>query len=69
VAANLTKGSDGKLYPTFYMKTADGPINIKLFDPVTKSQFENQYLPGLTNDDILNLFRSKYSNIDQLIPQ
>jgi hypothetical protein len=51
------------------MKTADGPINIKLFDPVTKSQFENQYLPGLTNDDILNLFRSKYSNIDQLIPQ
>ena len=69
VAANLTKGSDGKLYPTFYLKTADGPINIKLFDPTTKSQFENQYLPGLTNDDIRNLFRSKYSNIDQLIPQ
>lgn len=59
----------GQTYPVFRMKTKNGTIDLYFPNPTDPGSFETQYLPSLTNDKIIQLFKTKYPNIEQLISQ
>jgi len=72
VTADLEYGTDGQLYPTFYFRTKDNNsarnfIRVPTYEPTSRRAFEEQYLPSLTDDKLMNLFRSTNPNADQLI--
>ena len=69
VAADLDL-QGGELYPTFHLKTkSHGDINYKYPLSTDKTDFETKYLPSLTNEKIIKLFKSQYPNIEQLIQE
>jgi hypothetical protein len=51
------------------MKTKNGTVDLYFPNPTDPGSFETQYLPSLTNDKIIQLFKTKYPNIEQLISQ
>lgn len=58
----------GQLYPVFRFRTKDGNfISVTSFEPTSRKAFEEQYLPSLTDDKLIKLFKSVNSNADQLI--
>lgn len=58
----------GQLYPVFRFRTKDGNfINVPLFEATSRRAFEEQYLPSLTDDKLMNLFKSANPNTDQSI--
>lgn len=58
----------GQLYPVFRFRTKDGnSISVTSFEPTSRAAFEQQYLPSLTDDKLINLFKSVNPNADQLI--
>jgi hypothetical protein len=58
----------GQLYPVFRFRTKDGNfINVTSFEPTSRKAFEEQYLPSLTDEKLMNLFKSANPNADQLI--
>lgn len=60
----------GQLYPVFRFRTKDGNfISVTSFEPTSRKAFEEQYLPSLTDDKLMNLFKSVNPNADQLIPR
>ena len=60
----------GQLYPVFRFRTKDGNfISVTSFEPTSRKAFEEQYLPSLTDDKLIKLFKSVNSNADQLIPR
>lgn len=70
VTADLEYGTDGQLYPVFRFRTKDGNfLSVPSFEPTSRKAFEEQYLPSLTDDKLISLFKSKNSNTDQLIPR
>ena len=66
VAADLNLKS-GNVYATFRLKTKTGELNLQYPFPVDESDFKNNYLPSLTNDKIIKLFKTQYPNIENLI--
>lgn len=68
VSADL-EARGGEVYPVFRMMTNKGQIELYLPNPTDKAAFESQYLPSLTNDKIIKLFKTQYPNIEQLINQ
>jgi hypothetical protein len=59
---------NGQLYPVFHFRTKDGnSIRVPLYEPTSRAAFEQQYLPSLTDDKLINLFKSVNPNADQLI--
>jgi len=59
---------DGQLYPVFRFRTKSGdPIRVPLYEATSRAAFEQQYLPSLTDDKLINLFKSVNPNADQLI--
>jgi hypothetical protein len=68
VVADLEK-RNGLTYPILRMKTKNGFVNLKFNDSTDPGAFETQYLPSLTNDKIIKLFKTQYPNIEQLISQ
>jgi hypothetical protein len=59
----------GQTYPVFRMKTKNGTVDLYFPNPTDPGSFQTQYLPSLTNDKIIQLFKTKYPNIEQLISQ
>lgn len=58
----------GQLYPVFRFRTKDGNfVNVTSFEPTSRKAFEEQYLPSLTDEKLMNLFKSANPNADQLI--
>lgn len=58
----------GQLYPVFRFRTKDGNfLNVPSFEPTSRKAFEEQYLPSLTDNKLINLFKSANLNTDQLI--
>lgn len=68
VAADL-EARGGEVYPVFRMMTKKGQVDLYLPNPTDKGAFESTYLPSLTNDKIIRLFKTQYPNIEQLINQ
>ena len=70
IAADL-KLEGGSLYPTFRLKTSNGKTLDLPYRSATGgidyATFQSVYLPSLTNDKIIQLFKTKYPNIEQLI--
>jgi len=69
ISADLEKRG-GYTYPVFKLKTKDGDI-IKLnnYTATDRSTFETEYLPSLTDRKIIDLFKTQYPDIEQLISQ
>jgi len=69
IVADLTyKG--GKFYPSFKLKTGPNAKDFVTYDHKTSTDyatFQGVYLPSLTDDKILKMFKLKYPNIEQLI--
>jgi hypothetical protein len=68
VAADLTY-EGGQTYPLFRLKTNNGQVILSWPEATDPKTFRDVYLPSLTNDKILKLFKTKYPNIEQLISQ
>ena len=70
VSADYEKSSVG-LIPVFRLKVPGLPraIEAKLSNPVDRDYFENEYLPTMTDEKIIKLFKTQYPNIEQLINQ
>jgi hypothetical protein len=66
VAADLNLKS-GNVYATFRLKTKTGELNLQYPYPVELSDFQSSYLPSLTNDKVIKLFKTQYPNIENLI--
>ena len=66
VAADLNLKS-GNVYATFRLKTKTGELTLPYPFPVNESEFQNNYLPSLTNDKVIKLFKTQYPNIENLI--
>ena len=59
---------NGQLFPVFKFRTKDGnSIRVPLYEPTSRAAFEQQYLPSLTDEKLINLFKSVNPNADQLI--
>jgi hypothetical protein len=69
VAADLTY-EGGQTFPLFRMMDKNGEqLFYQYYDATDPKTFKDVYLPSLTNDKILKLFKNKYPNIEQLISQ
>lgn len=67
IAADL-ENFGGQTYPVFKIKSKDGStVEYKYPLPTDRVSFENQYLPSLTDDKIISLFKTKGINIENLI--
>jgi len=68
VAIDL-KNDGGSIFPIFRLQTKSGPINLELPNAIDEGEFINRYIPSLTDDKIIKVFKTRYPNIEKLIEE
>ena len=68
VAIDL-KNEEGNIFPIFRLQTRSGTVNLDLPNPTDYEEFKYRYIPSLTDDKIIRLFKTRYPNIETLINQ
>jgi hypothetical protein len=68
VAIDL-RNDGGSIFPIFRLQTKTGTINLELSNPTDQDEFRNRYIPSLTDDKIIKLFKTRYPNIEELIQE
>ena len=68
VAIDL-RNDGGSIFPIFRLQTKSGTINLELPNPTDQGEFINRYIPSLTDDKIIKLFKTRYPNIEKLIEE
>lgn len=67
--ADLMQAGNGLLYPIFRLKIGDIEYRVDWYKPVNIESFENGMLPKLNNKTLIDIFKTRYPDIEQRLKE